>query len=711
MKNKHRQLNLQFNNNRGVGIVTVIVTVAFLLILGTIILFTSYNGLQSRVASRAGEERFYDAETAINEIRLGLETKAAEAYSEAYSAILENYSIGESGVTDEQIAEFQDKYRDALADELSISTEFNNYPIEELQKLVLTNPESIHISYNGGESSLGTVTVSKNENNQTVFTFKDVTATSMEQGRAISVSADLLVTLPNLQYYISQYSISGVSSYCIISKNTLKVETNSNALLKGNVYAGDVKVGGAKLTINDGLFISAGDVVLGENAQVTSAADSELWVNSFALNDSSTLRLQGLSNVYNDLNFKGDNASAFLQGRYFGFGSSSSNSRYSSAILFNSTNSTLDISGLKELVLAGYSFIDSDNEEFANVRTGESMAPRSDQRIYLIPAESVRYTDEGTLASVASNPIVVNDFDVVKKMQNATIRTTDELLTGADVKTIAVPEGKSQWVVFFFMEFKDEQEASVYFKNYFNEHSDKLEDYIASYASVTASKPSNALAASPIQTKGYTFSTKIVTSKGDTLVEDQLTLNAYLKNADEVDKSAKSKEQQFINLCKTMTTYSVASEDGNAGATNPYDYIVNTAAIDVASGSSKSFVKDGKTVALLVNGNYTYDGRLPDLDVLLVTGNLTLEQDFSGLLLVGGSLSFPNDLSNQIKASSNEKNVSMAALAKSSDGDGTSIADYLNISFGTVAGEQSESSGTGSEQADHLVTIENWKKD
>mgnify|MGYP006957493094 FL=1 len=79
-------------NNSGSAIVTVIVVVAFISILATTILYVSGTNFYMKMTDLHTKESFYQAETALEEIKAFLMEQAAEAGREAYMDVMIRYA-------------------------------------------------------------------------------------------------------------------------------------------------------------------------------------------------------------------------------------------------------------------------------------------------------------------------------------------------------------------------------------------------------------------------------------------------------------------------------------------------------------------------------------------------------------------------------------------------------------------------------------------
>ena len=89
--------------NKGFSLFTVIVSIAFVGILGMLVLYMAIANFQMKITDLKGKDSFYTAERAIEEIRVGLQEEVGDAMSEAYIEVLETYdqSGNKNGVQNE----------------------------------------------------------------------------------------------------------------------------------------------------------------------------------------------------------------------------------------------------------------------------------------------------------------------------------------------------------------------------------------------------------------------------------------------------------------------------------------------------------------------------------------------------------------------------------------------------------------------------------
>lgn len=80
-------------NNSGSSLVTAIVVVSFICILATMMLYISGSNFVSKMTDRSNKEVFYEAETAMEQVKRGLILLSAEASNEAYIDTMVQYTV------------------------------------------------------------------------------------------------------------------------------------------------------------------------------------------------------------------------------------------------------------------------------------------------------------------------------------------------------------------------------------------------------------------------------------------------------------------------------------------------------------------------------------------------------------------------------------------------------------------------------------------
>lgn len=107
-KENHKKLN-----NAGSTIVSVIVVIAFVSILATTLLYISGMNYYMKITDQKTKESFYEAETALEEIKAVLNEDVAEAAEKAYMFVMINYAACDAY---NRYKEFDEKFFYYLAD-------------------------------------------------------------------------------------------------------------------------------------------------------------------------------------------------------------------------------------------------------------------------------------------------------------------------------------------------------------------------------------------------------------------------------------------------------------------------------------------------------------------------------------------------------------------------------------------------------------------
>ena len=728
-------------DDRGSALVVVLVAVAFLTILGSLLLFTTYTGYQMKMMERRSNDNFYSAEAALNEVRIGIQKAASDAIAVAYTDILEHYN---TSLAEESEAAFQEHFVDALFRWTNaagnpllkrVTLASSTYDLEVLRQF-LSHDDAVTLS------SVGAPTVIERED---AIVLKGLQVSYVDDGYETTLSTDLTIGKPGFTYTLSDLILNAIQDYTIIAGGTLRpvFSENKPILVDGNAYAGSILVDGGTLQARDraNYFICANDLTVRNNGAFSTEEGSKLrlWTGGIALDTNGRLDLDCYTYVRDDLSVTGNGVTARLAGQYFGFGSSGDDAAASSAILLSGRGTKLDMSELKRLVLAGNSFIDTGS---ADVMMGESLSVRSNQLAYLIPISCF------SAGEVTSNPYLTfnrNLRDESGALNNTRLEElaglvnmdavlwADELVNGqpatlshyiSDVQLLveSLPTGVSdsgnrQVLVYFYMQFRSKKLANDYFRAYFAHNTAQLQDYLSHYAD-------------EIKLGGLTGKTSVGALVGYEGGDSTITYN-YAAAKESVLRQMRSNEGKFENLCATLST----EVSGSAPGDSVYDYLVDEDAFNAARGSQDVLLfahpeaelpnATDSVWAAMVSGNAHYgvqgDGvdlsDYKNLKIIIATGNITASkeltggagtEDDGGLVIAGGDVITYCDLTrNQEYVSAALKSVLQNTFGAEHP---TTLLDLLqNI------GTQSSGVATGvpardSWDLEKLVTYSNWSK-
>ena len=425
----HQQLN---KREKGSSLVTVLLVSSIVAILVTVVLAIVILNVYMKRADMLGQTAFYDAESALEEIRAGLALDESKATTEAYLDTLSNYA----NLDDEKKTEnFDDIFEDNLRNKLTI--ENGNYNISILEGYlketkynngvgaqILTSADDAHFNVTKEGVKLTNVHVKYTDANNYVSEIK----------------TDIVLEYPPVNFQNAS-SIDNILTYGLIANDSFKPSGTVNVV--GNAYLGgkgsDINNANVNLKANG---TQETNVISGGNLKLTGSKldtqDLALWSDSIVLDKSTYNMNSGSSYIKNDL-VLGNNARSTLKGKLIMFGNpwvaiseqmiDASEVRqgakddmpsYSSSILVTGSNAGLDMSGLNTMVIGGSAYIDSRGKdgsvykknsdgsyirdkdgirESNNVVSGQSMMLTSDQRAYLVPS---------TLVGAEFKPVVEN---------------------------------------------------------------------------------------------------------------------------------------------------------------------------------------------------------------------------------------------------------------------------------------------------------------
>ena len=89
---------------------TVVIAIMFIVLLGTALLTASYLGFAVTMTERSGQRNFYDASTAMDDIRAYVHTQSSDALARAYTDTLKNYSTNKKTAGYDAQADFSQKF-------------------------------------------------------------------------------------------------------------------------------------------------------------------------------------------------------------------------------------------------------------------------------------------------------------------------------------------------------------------------------------------------------------------------------------------------------------------------------------------------------------------------------------------------------------------------------------------------------------------------
>ena len=757
MKRQWNILNRLSGDNRGSGIVVVLVSMTCIALMGASLLFMSYTAVRMRATERQASHDFYTAETAMDEIRANAQSIAANALGKAYKTILLTYSEGgqvDEDFTNEYVAELGrsglltgNKY------ELSVLTKHVSVPSSgslKVYSFVEDGPDA------GTDPDKSEVNGIVNRSSNTII-LKDVYVEyTAANGYTTTIRTDISFGKPDFSYTGSGNLLVGLPEHAFIADGALQqVGSQTSISVNGSAYVGSMKLdtSGSQLTITDGTLVCANEAVVKgytPGGRLVTKPDTgeggtgnilKFWAGRIKADDGGNLNLDGETRVLDDLELSGGDASAKLSGSYYGFGNGTlpddaskeekqnpNAANYSSAIIVNGLDCTLDFSGLNDLILAGHSYIsDSMYPNAPIVANGigmlESIAVRSNQQMYLLdPAEfEVKVKSNGDFQFVDQNPFIISESDASNLLDKdasgyTRIHLTEDAQKRAEqygYKLVArqYPYYGGMQIVYCFMEFDTVNAANTYFEEQFAKNKGQLDSYLTDdnvtlYAN-TGKSNLNVSNNGSASTYGYA----LVGNDG-VYTLSQPTRTQF---------NPKGMRDTFTQMRTTLIdNAAVDYYDEDDKKLTPYKYIVNANKIgemtntetDVAGNEVKKFHKpDGTTnpplVGIVVKGNYTINSATPaSLRLVIATGNVTVSKSYTGLIISGGNIIL-NTNNVHIEHAATEVN---AAIEHGIAGDNDRLINYLLHGFHAEGDDPEEAGSTNGWNLDKLVVYKNWTK-
>ena len=236
-----------------------------------------------------------------------------------------------------------------------------------------------------------------------------------------------------------------------------------------------------------------------------------MWAKGLNTNSSELVSLTGSTYFADDLTISGRNNNVTLAGNYYGYGSTesaqsddckfkdsyvgASPAELNSAITINGKNTTLDLSGVQKLMLAGKNYIATSMisavsmniVNSTDIMMGESLTVKATQLAYLAPTEILgnnsmtaddrnamtnpmtfdeynTYYSEKGLQEDGKDPVAVQWDTPVESWNNKTLREIG-VDASEPVKTVFYNNSENGFV-YFYLNFTDSQKASD-FMQYF----------------------------------------------------------------------------------------------------------------------------------------------------------------------------------------------------------------------------------------------------
>lgn len=841
------KLKKQLKDDRGSALVLVIISIAFIGMLIAMMVYMVYYNYLMKYADRSAKNNFYTAESALAEIKAGVEKNVSDAMLESYYDVLSNHSADSAA---NQQAYFESTYREKLSTAMDIKTAIigpgalqqtvNYYEPSLLKNYWIKTPIAADAGDEGARietvpysswTDLGTdIGAGKFNDGGPVVVYKSGNIMELQHvrisytdkdGYVSIIETDLAIETPEINF-ANVLSLPDLESYSLVSaggiyngytRSSVDFEPEPTAVatmteVTGNVYGGEdgIYVDGGSGQIKftkkdsdpdtmvftvtaDSINASRGRIQTDENRPSSSAGIDvgdmyEVWARDLYV-ESATMNLDANCFIQDDLTLDGTYSKIALSGKYNGYGTTYGTASLNSAILINGAHSTLDFSSLKELNLAGHAYVgsihynaeedDEENGDYiadldaykkqkeeeakkeqaagtgqtgqdedsdileevsvsnnSDVLMGQSVAVKSDQLMYMVPAECMGYDGDSQICG--KNPMTYDEYIKFATTyeplldENGNISMKDGKIVYSDTLKYTVVRlsiimnklGKSpnsygatytpvfrrvngSILVYFYLKFASDDKANEFFRDYYEADKEAFTQYMSSYVdSYTINSDITRANSGLLSIAGN----MLYMRNGNVLMAED-TLDEDLPDFESQEASRQQYETYYQSLSKFLmkTTDSLSATMVKSDVFSNIVISEDEFSKQVSSGKYKTYKNtDDKVVAVVVNNKNIGVQSLnalasADLHLVIATGDVLVDvPEFDGLIICGGDIYIA---SNNKKINYDAAEVQKAMTAKNGDG---------NYAFEVIQNGIAYANSLGTTDADLLQAIEDQKQ-
>lgn len=782
--------------NSGSSIVIVIIAMAMIGILATTLLWMSYVNYKIKVNDIRNKNSFYSAETVMEQIVAGLQKETSDSVAVAYQEVLSNWETLENETN--RYSTFASMYLDTLVKHLRDSEKGDGYYGRDILEgyvdtTIWKNVNQTAWDNGTDEADAAKAPVMELVNGSSLI-LRNVFVSYTEGDRLSIVSTDLCLDVPEIVFTQSG-SIDDLYDYLLIGNQGISLTKGSGQVTgDGSIYAGideTTAKGGivinpaSSLAINNGRYvISKGEIdVVGPGAGfiVRDAREtgSSVYAKSLDL-QSGMISLDSKTYIANDLTLSGNGSKATLTKEYYGYGTSvatglegsPTEQENSSAIIINGQNSTVDMSGVNTLMLAGRAYIgtnttkkeldqntaaaveDAGKKNEKAVLMGESITVKGGQIAYLVPTECLGVYNGETL--IGQNPLTQDQaakMQAYKDQYGKEFREVDftrpvSRLGGESLASFGVADmdhirkvstqyvgggTESKSLTYYYL-VMDADYAAKYYQAYYKQDNNKetIDNYFKKYAT------------GGILLGDYTSEQNSYTILGNALVSDVLSqsgvsLLASKENATNAMTPAEAaqKSADIANVYKGLTTN--LSEDGASASTfqNVFESVIKKEIttkqedgsekkepiqeylVDNGTGGTMEFTTEDGLKGIITTGNYTLSsatGGASNIRLIVSLGDIVIDRNFTGLAIAKGTITIDGATHNGAASLKRNKMELYKVLNATTGVEGdtiTPMAFFVNGETSLADGVQEASTDdAGNLNIDYteIVRYMNWEK-
>lgn len=677
--------------NQGSTLITVIICLAFISILGALILSVTMTNLQMKMIESKSKKNFYSCETVMEKLRVAVQEIASESVKEIYeNDVLENYAVYLAMGEEERNTTIKNKVILEFIKTIGVTA---LYPDDAA---ILASPGiAIQTDYfiNHGYLDISEdaaidwpLLQYENLGSSYSIRMKDIGIEFIQGDFRTSITSDIVITMPEFSFTEGSREehyrmLQPYQNYVLIAdggiySNSLTGTTN----IKGDVYAGEPGIhivgqnsGGYTVNMDGAAIVTRGDINVSDTAKlhIGTTTSPVIWADNLIVSTTPSyptgsslttdLVINGINVIRDDLSLEGQNSKVELRsGAYIGY--TGSHSTKGSAMMLNGYGSSLDLSGLSELVLAGRAHVSVQDialNKDADILTGESIAIKSNQRAYLLPGEFI--------TNVLHNPVTQEDYlDPLIGTPVITIDDTDTDISYNDYVAatpykIAAKQTGVTTLRYYYLNFANGKLADQYMKEYYSYYPETLNQMVP-FALGTIKLP-------------VTGAASVVGNSMSYNTTDGLSLISGMSNAKQADGSDVYSDDAALDaaiagfiLNKPVYASSVLKDKTVSQLDNMYSKISHLLTLD----STKAYNETDEAVASTIKAggvdylidsaislsaattvtdylSYRGDKVFTNTDPIVtsfwvIDGNVTIAADakFNGILIANGNITISN---------------------------------------------------------------------
>lgn len=608
-------------------------------------------------------------------------------------------------------------------------------------------------------------------------------------GFVSTIKTDINLVYP--EFTFANTDMPDIASYCLVTDtgifDTKKGNTRAAAnscVLSGNSFAYQVKTTGTKFDYKDNPKSDNIHVVYSDysitNGGITTYDKTRFWAGDITAK-SSDVTLAGKTYVQDDLDLQGRNCLVKMSGYYYGFGNGDK-AAGSSAILVNGVDTVIDLENVRRLSLAGRSYIsfedeadkDADgnitkekimkdpthqaaiNPNPLDVYMGESVAAKSDQLMYLVPPECIGVTVSSSIgidgtttetyfgSKYNKNPLttteyqqIVDDPNCVMIASNMTVSKLGSgdnaklgyyLKNGNEVQKVVVrPASGGDSLIYFYMQFADEEKANLFFAKYYDLNKESVDRYMSKYIK-TINLPTTGSLLLKVSVAGNVVTDNLPEAEIDPDTgKKERVISGVTTKLDDDDLTIADHYQDDFETYSTMLLgyatklsddYQTLLDNGELSRSGDnkavFKNLIDENSLDEVVDGTEAYLFDGpKRRALLINMKDVNAVRnlsasdVKDCHLIIADCSVTIPDgaEFNGTMIVKGKIT----LQGSATFTANNTLVDACMFLRTEDGAFT-VADVFKDSTELTNLSSLDGDITTDVNIEDLVSFENWTR-